>query len=277
MILLLGLLKMTYLHNTTTLLFILVFLGSSNKYVTAFLSSDSVTLTAATMTSSSTSSLIIRRTVKEASFGMGCFWEPAEELKKVDGVIDTISGYTGNQRFDEDPSKKLPSYENVCYGRDWVEAVRVTYDDTQISYKELLDVFFEKQKPQPRSRQYSSMIFPRDEEQYTTALTWYEHNKEIDRKRDSDGFQSAWTIIEYPRTKFYSAEGYHQRYWEKQRPRFGLILVLLAISVGLVDPLIANNIDLKTNIRTIANGATVVIGLALALERLLDSTVVELD
>lgn len=255
-----------------TFLLLLVFLGSSGEYVKAFLSSKPVTLSA--MTSSSP---LISKAVKEASFGMGCFWEPAEQVKKVEGVIDTVSGYTGNKQFDDDPTKKLPSYENVCYGRQWVEAVRVTFDDNVISYEELLEVFFEKQKPQPQSRQYSSMIFPCDEEQYDAALNWYEHNQQIDRRRDSDGFRSEWTTIEFPRTKFYSAEGYHQRYWEKQRPRFGLILALLAISVGLIDPLFPSNTDLQTNVRTVANGSTVVIGLAIALERFIDSTVVELD
>jgi len=186
-----------------TFLLLLVYLGSSGEYVKAFLSSKPVTLSA--MTSSSS---LISKAVKEASFGMGCFWEPAEQVKKVEGVIDTVSGYTGNKQFDDDPTKKLPSYENVCYGRQWVEAVRVTFDDNVISYEELLEVFFEKQKPQPQSRQYSSMIFPRDKEQYDAALNWYEHNQQIDRRRDSDGFRSEWTTIEFPRTKFYSAEGY---------------------------------------------------------------------
>lgn len=86
--------------------------------------------------------------------------------------------------------------------------MRVTFDDNVISYEELLEVFFEKQKPQPQSRQYSSMIFPRDKEQYDAALNWYEHNQQVDRRRDSDGFKSEWTTIEFPRTKFYSAEGY---------------------------------------------------------------------
>jgi len=225
---------------------------------------------------SSSSSL---RAAKEASFGMGCFWEPAEEMLKIDGVIDTVSGYTGNKRFDDDTTKVVPSYDNVCYGREWVEGVRVTYDDSKISYEELLDVFFDKQNPQPQSRQYSSIVFPHDETQYNAALAWSEQNEQMNRERDSDGFKAIWTSIEYPRTKFYAAEGYHQRYWEKQRPRFGLVLVLLAISVGLLDPLFANNDNnhLQETIRTVANGSTIVIGLGICLERFLDSKVVVLD
>jgi peptide methionine sulfoxide reductase MsrA len=58
---------------------------------------------------------------RSATFRMGYFWEPSEELLKVDGVMDTVVGYTGKPS-----TKKAPSYENVCFGREWVEGVRVT-------------------------------------------------------------------------------------------------------------------------------------------------------
>jgi hypothetical protein len=52
--------------------------------------------------------------VKEATFGMGCFWKPSEELLKVPGVIDTVAGYTGN------PSEtKAPNYDSVCFSPKW--------------------------------------------------------------------------------------------------------------------------------------------------------------
>ena len=203
---------------------------------------------------------------------MGCFWEPAEEMLKVDGVIDTVSGYTGNQNFDTDPSKTVPSYDSVCFGRDWVEGVRVTYDTSKISYQELLDAFFEAQKPQLGSRQYGSVIFPHDEDQLKLAREWQQGSV---KKRDSDGFQSDWTEIEYPRTKFYAAEGYHQNYWQKQRPRFALIFVLLVIATGFGDQFY--DPSLEETVKTFANGATVAVGLATFAERFLDSKVVELE
>ncbi|VEU36867.1 unnamed protein product [Pseudo-nitzschia multistriata] len=209
--------------------------------------------------------------IEEASFGMGCFWEPAEELLKVDGIVDTVSGYTGNKKFDEDPSKTIPSYESVCYGRDWVEGVRVTYDTDKISYAELLDVFFEIQKPQPGSRQYSSVIFPHNDDQLEIAQNW----KETSRERDSDGFKNDWTSIDFPRTKFYAAEGYHQRYWQKQRPRFAFILAMLGVTTGFADRLY--DPSLQETVKTFANGAVVAAGLAITAERFLDSKVLELD
>eukprot|EP00957_Ditylum_brightwellii_P050098 3797928-Ditylum_brightwellii.AAC.1 len=66
---------------------------------------------------------------KEATFGMGCFWEPSETLLSKDGILATTVGYTGGK-----PNAKAPTYDSVCYGRDWVEAVRVVYDDTIVSY-----------------------------------------------------------------------------------------------------------------------------------------------
>lgn len=201
---------------------------------------------------------------------MGCFWEPAEELLKVDGVIDTVSGYTGNKNFDDNPSKTVPSYESVCYGRDWVEGVRVTYDTDKISYTTLLNVFFETQNPQAGSRQYSSMIFPHDDEQLKLAQDW----KETSRERASDGFKNEWTTIEYPQTEFYAAEGYHQRYWQKQRPRFALMFALLAVSTGFGDGLY--DPSFQETVKTFANGATVAVGLGITAERFLDSKVVNL-
>ena len=209
--------------------------------------------------------------VEEASFGMGCFWEPAEELLKVDGVIDTVSGYTGNPKFDADPKKTVPSYDSVCFGRGWVEGVRVTYDPDTISYEQLLDAFFEAQKPQPGSRQYGSVIFPHDERQLAAAQRW----KSTGRTRESDGFRNDWTEIEYPRTRFYRAEGYHQNYWQKQRPRFALILAGLAVATGFGDQLY--DPSLQETVKTVANGAVVAIGLATFAERFLDSKVTVID
>ena len=131
--------------------------------------------------------------IKEATYGMGCFWEPAESLLNIEGVVDTVAGYTGNANAD-----KPPTYDNVCFGREWVEGVRVTYDDEKISYQELLEAFFEAQNPKYGSRQYASVIFPHDEEQQMIANEWIETNKSRQRK---DGWTPGYTTIE-PLTKF---------------------------------------------------------------------------
>lgn len=79
---------------------------------------------------------------REATFGMGCFWKPSEQLLQVEGVIDTVVGYTGKA-----DAQSAPNYEIVCASRDWVEGVRVIYDDEKISYAQLLDAFLNVRNP----------------------------------------------------------------------------------------------------------------------------------
>ena len=200
---------------------------------------------------------------KEATFGMGCFWKPSEELLKVDGVVDTIAGYTGKR-----DAIKAPTYDTVCFSRDWVEGVRVYYDDEKISYDQLLDAFFEAQEPQPQSRQYSSIIFPHNEQQEQSAQSWLQQEK-----RRSDGVSNRITSVE-PLTRFFGAEGYHQRYWQKQRPRFATIFVLLMLSTGLADNYFP--VDMISQLHTAFNFATIAIGLYQIVERKLDAKVSEL-
>ena len=203
--------------------------------------------------------------VREGTFGMGCFWEPSEELLKVDGVIDTVAGYTGNPS-----ATTAPTYDTVCFGNKWVEGVRVTYDDNKISYEELLESFFETQKPKLGSRQYASIIFPHDEEQQKLASEWIQNNSDRERK---DGFMPQWTAIE-PLSKFYQAEGYHQNYWQKQRPRFALIFCLLAVATGALDSITPD--EYEKTVETFANGSVLAIALVQILERVIDAKVVEL-
>jgi peptide-methionine (S)-S-oxide reductase len=203
--------------------------------------------------------------IKEGTFGMGCFWEPAEELLKVDGVVETVAGYTGNPS-----AMKEPSYDSVCFSRDWVEGVRVKYDDERISYEQLLDAFFDAQKPKLGSRQYSSIIFPHDEEQKKIAKEYLQENAETVRK---DGWMTSWTAVE-PLSKFYQAEGYHQSYWQKQRPRFAAIVALIAVSTGVLDPVIPD--QFQKLVENFANVATLAIGIYQILERAIDAKVVEL-
>jgi len=184
---------------------------------------------------------------------------------KVPGVTDTVVGYTGNPK-----AKKPPSYENVCYSRDWVEGVRVLYDANQLSYEQLLDAFFEAQEPKIGSRQYASIIFPHDQEQERIAEEWLEKNN---GKIRNDGVPAMLTQIE-PQTPFYQAENYHQRYWQKTRPRIAGMIALLAVSTGILDNLTPEAIH--ETLHTAAN-AIVLAGLGYVLfERKLDTKVVEL-
>lgn len=202
---------------------------------------------------------------KEATLGMGCFWKPAEDLLKVPGVIDTVAGYTGNPE-----ASNPPTYDSVCYGRKWVEGVRVYYDDEKLSYDDLLDAFFEAQEPKRNSRQYASIIFPHDKDQEVIAKKWLSSGQ--GRKR-SDGVPVEFTQLE-PLSKFYKAEGYHQRYWAKQRPRFALIIGTIALSLGSMDNFIPS--EFRSSFETVLQGIGLAVALYAILERVIDTKVVEL-
>ena len=152
----------------------------------------------------------------------------------MEGVVDTICGYTGNDR---NPSMSAaaaappppPTYDDVCFGRGWVEAVRVEYDEATLTYEQLLDAFWDAQDPRPGSRQYASVIFPHDAQQEAIARAWLRNKQQPETRpgvREDAGVSASkvgynydTTTIEATRTPFYRAERYHQRYWQKMRPR----------------------------------------------------------
>jgi peptide-methionine (S)-S-oxide reductase len=202
----------------------------------------------------------------EATFGMVCFWKPSEDLLNVPGVTDTFAGYTGKAN-----AESPPNYESVCFSYEWVEGVRVVYDETQLEYDALLDAFFEAQEPKLGSRQYSSVIFPHDDTQQRIAADWLERN--CNRLR-GDGVATSWTTVE-PLANFYRAENYHQRYWQKTRPRVAGMIALLAIATGILDGWTPE--AWQENVHTVAN-ATVLAGLFYVLiERRIDTKVVQLS
>jgi len=237
----------------TAVLFILLIPACTNSFITV----------PVTQSPRSTASSLAAK--QQATFGMGCFWKPSEELLKVPGVIDTVAGYTGKQ-----DATSPPSYETVCCSRDWVEGVRVYYDDDAISYSKLLDAFFETQEPKAASRQYASIIFPHDQEQQTMADKWLHENQSRIR---NDGITGQWTQVE-PLSSFYKAEQYHQRYWQKTRPRVASMIALLVVSTGIFDDFTPAALQSATH--TGAN-AIVLLGLVLVVvERKIDTKSVQL-
>jgi len=179
--------------------------------------------------------------IREATFGMGCFWEPSESMLEVDGVLDSVVGYAGGA-LGIKPAK-APSYDDVCDGDAWVEAVRVVYNDDIIPYEKLLDQFLELQNPVMGSRQYASIIFPEDDTQNDMAQNW----------RQTMG--RAVAEIEYSQTfdgvLFYRAEEYHQQYWSKWRPRVVAAVFLLSLSSGLLAPILS--VEMESNVKITSN------------------------
>ncbi|SOB86660.1 peptide-methionine (S)-S-oxide reductase [Sphingomonas guangdongensis] len=147
-----------------------------------------------------------------ATFAGGCFWCTEAVFKDVIGVEKVESGYIGGHVAN-------PTYKQVCGGdTGHAEAIRLTYDPAQVSYHDLLDIFFATHDPTQLNRQgndvgtqYRSAIFPHDAEQEGAARA------AIDRNGESWPAKIVTTIE--PLADWYTAEDYHQDYWEGEGQR----------------------------------------------------------
>jgi len=150
-------------------------------------------------------------TREKATFGAGCFWGVEEIFRTLKGVTSTAVGYAGG-------TKENPTYEDVCTDETGhAEAVQVEFDPGQVSYEQLLDVFWSNHNPTTLNRQgpdsgtqYRSVIFYHSPEQKAAA----EASKE---KLETSGRFSRPIVTQIePASKFWRAEEYHQRYLEKR-------------------------------------------------------------
>ena len=147
----------------------------------------------------------------KATFGAGCFWHVEDLLSKTKGVTSTSVGYIGGQL----PN---PTYEEVCTDQTGhAEAVEVEFNPDEISYRELLDVFWKNHNPTTLNRQgpdvgnqYRSAIFYHDEQQKEIA------EKSKESLDSSTAFDDPIVTQIMPAPKFYKAEEYHQKYFKKQ-------------------------------------------------------------
>jgi len=153
------------------------------------------------------------KNLKKAFFGAGCFWGVEETFRTTKGVVSTSVGYMGGHT-------ENPTYEKVCSGKTGhAETVEVTYDPSVISYKELLNIFWNNHDPTTLNRQgpdigeqYRSIIFYYDEEQMKTAID----SKEELNKSNAYGREIVTEIVSSSEFKFYMAEDYHQQYLKKR-------------------------------------------------------------
>ena len=154
-------------------------------------------------------------TEKKAYFAAGCFWGVEDRFRKTPGVLDAISGYMGGHT-------ENPGYRDVCAGATGhAETVEVQFDAERITYGELLDLFFDMHNPTTRNRQgpdvgsqYRSAVFAVDDEQERAA------NERI-AELDSSGRWPNPIVTEVNRGgRFWPAEEYHQRYFEKNGAGF---------------------------------------------------------
>ena len=150
--------------------------------------------------------------LKEALFALGCFWGAEKHFWELPGVYSTAVGYAGGYT----PN---PTYREVCTGHTGhAEVVRVIYDPTRISYRELLKEFWESHDPTQGMRQgndigtqYRSAIYVLDDEQRSAAE---ESRRAFQQRLAAAGFGPITTEIQEA-PEFYYAEEYHQQYLAK--------------------------------------------------------------
>ena len=161
-----------------------------------------------------------------ATLGGGCFWCLEAVYNDLRGVETVVSGYAGGNTID-------PSYRDVCSGQTGhAEVVQISFDSSEVSYRELLEVFFTIHDPTTLNRQgmdigtqYRSVIFYHHEDQKKEA-------ENVIRELDAQGIYARPIVTEVAAlTKFYPAEEYHQRYFEKN-PEQGYCQAVVAPKVS---------------------------------------------
>ena len=143
-----------------------------------------------------------------AVFGGGCFWCTEAVFDELRGVHSVISGYAGGETKD-------PTYEQVCSGRTGhAEVIRIEFDPTEITFRDLMTVFFATHDPTTLNRQgndvgtqYRSVILYADEQQREDAASFI---RELDQAKT---FRSPIVTTLEPLQDFYPAEDYHQKFF----------------------------------------------------------------
>jgi len=150
---------------------------------------------------------IDREGLEVATLGAGCFWCIEAVFQELEGVYSVVSGYTGGDV--ENPTYKQISYENTGH----VEVAQIGFDQTVISYQEILEVFWSTHDPTTKDRQGNDVG-----SQYRSAIFY--HNKDQEaaaRKSLAEVGQPLWdntVVTEITALDvFYKAEDYHQNYY----------------------------------------------------------------
>ena len=150
---------------------------------------------------------------KKAYFAGGCFWCMEESFDSVDGVLSSISGYSGGHL-------KNPTYQDVIYkDTGHVEAIEITYDPEIVSYEKLLNVYWRNIDPFDaegqfcdKGKSYRSVIF------FQNQLEKEFINKSFSNLEKT--FNNKIVTLVWEFEKFYPAEDYHQDYYEKNFIRY---------------------------------------------------------
>ena len=152
------------------------------------------------------------RQTEFATFGAGCFWGVEAAFRRVPGVVATLVGYSGGHT-------QNPTYHDVCgHQTGHAEVVQVEFDPTQVSYEQLLEVFWANHNPTQLNRQG-----PDVGDQYRSVIFTHSDAQQAMAEASRDMYQAELTKAGYgkiateirPAETFYFAEDYHQQYLSK--------------------------------------------------------------
>ena len=150
---------------------------------------------------------------KKVYFAGGCFWCMEESFDKVEGIIQSTSGYSGGHL-------KNPTYKDVIYkDTGHVETIEITYDPKKVSYETLVEVFWKNIDPFDRYGQFC------DKGKSYRSVIFFENNnqKKVIKKSITEiekRFNSKVVTLLWKFDKFYQAESYHQDYYQKNFLRY---------------------------------------------------------
>jgi peptide-methionine (S)-S-oxide reductase len=162
------------------------------------------------LTSKSNNSVMNNAQLDTATFGAGCFWCVDAVFRELKGVVSVESGYSGGKI-------KNPAYREVCSGlTGHAEVCRIVFNPSEISFPELLSVFWQVHDPTTLNRQgadegtqYRSVVFYHSEQQRKEA-------EDYKKKLDEAGSFASKIVTEIsPAAPFYPAEDFHQDYFSQ--------------------------------------------------------------
>ena len=147
-----------------------------------------------------------------ATFAAGCFWGVEEAFRERKGVKSTVVGYTGGW-FNN------PTYRDVCTGKTGhAEAIQVQFDPNEVSYEDLLGVFWSIHNPTTKNRQG-----PDVGSQYRSMIAYHTPEQELAAKRSKEDLESSGKLNGrrivteiVTASPFYKAEQYHQKYYQRR-------------------------------------------------------------
>lgn len=175
-----------------------------------------------------------------ATFGSGCFWCTEAVFQLHRGVKKVVSGYTGG-------TTPNPTYEQICTGKTGhAEVIQVTFDPKEVTYPELLELFWRSHDPTTKDRQgndwgtqYRSAVFYHNEKQKELA-------EDYKKKIDAAHVYPAPIVTEItPVSTFYPAETYHQNYYNTN-PRQGYCQAVIGPKVEKLKKVFADKLKAKS-------------------------------